>query len=281
MNDHFEEQEFGLRNLSSFKISIPQSIIVALIILVCMQFIGAFINLPSMFWTPGYQITFPLSFAVGSLLAMWALFRYLKTDWNTIKAHIMQPSSMAVIVLSILMYVFSMPFAEFLVSIVPTEGILWLEQLYKALTESFELFVDYKIAGFITICMLAPIFEEILFRGILLRGMLQYGISPITAIVVSSLLFGIAHLNPWQFLGAGLLGAIFGFIYYRTRALWICMLLHALNNTISFIMMLKYESMDESLTDSENYTAIIVCFSVAVVIGWTIYKLTQNKPKWN
>lgn len=174
-----------------------------------------------------------------------------------------------------------MPFAELMGSIVPVDGNQFLKELYRTLIETFEMMMNYKIAGFITICVLAPVFEEILFRGILLRGLLQNGISPVVAIALSSILFGAAHMNPWQFLGAGLLGAVFGFVYYRTRALWLCVFLHALNNTVSFVYMLKENSMEGSLTDTHNYRNITVFFILAIGCGWLIYKLTQSKPKWS
>ena len=282
MNDPFQEEEIPIENHPSrFKISIGKSFAVALIIIICLQLLGSFINLPSYKWESLYHITLPLSFLFGGALAIFMLIPFVKTNWKTISEHIWKPASIGVLLLSCLFYIFLLPFAEFLASMVPTTGIDWLEDFYNEITKAFEMMLDYKIAGFITVCILAPIIEEILFRGILLRGLLQNGISPILAIFLSSFLFGLAHLNPWQFLGAGLLGAVFGYVYYRTKALWICIFSHALNNSISFIMMLKYQSMDENVTNPNDSISVIICFLVAVLIGWGIYKLTKNKISWN
>lgn len=266
---------------TNFKISIPKSFSVAILIIVCMQILGSLINIPGLMWAPANHLLIPLSFLIGGLAAILVLLPYVGADWNSIKKHLLNPSSMALIGLSVFMYLFLMPFAEFMSSIVPTKGIGILEEIYQTLSESFQMMMQYKVAGFITICILAPILEEILFRGILLRGLLQNGTSPIIAIVLSSVLFGAAHMNPWQFFGAGILGAIFGFIYFRTRALWICIFLHALNNTVSFMYMLKENTIEGNLTNPDNYYQMSIFFVLALICGWLIYKLTQNKPTWN
>lgn len=281
MNDHLRENEFP-SNLekNSFQLSIPKSLVVALLIVICLQFLGAMINLPVYFNEGFYHITLPLSFLVGSLMAIFVVIPYVKTTWKEISKHIWTPTSIAVIFLSVVMYLLMLPFAEFLTSFIPTTGSKWLEDFYREIMYAFEKMLDYKVAGFITVCILAPIFEEILFRGILLRGLLQNGTSPIIAIILSSFLFGAAHLNPWQFLGAGFLGAIFGYVYYRTKSLWLVMFLHALNNMISFVMMTKYETMDQNVTDPTDYTSVVICFALAILAGWGIFKLTEKKTKW-
>ncbi len=282
MNEEIQEERPSTeKETTRFKISILKSFAVAFIIIVSLQLLAGIINLPSYKWESLFHFTLPLSFLLGGALAIFILIPYVKTDWKAIVSHIWKPASIGIVLLSTFFYIFLLPFAEFLTSMVPTNGIEVLEEFYKDITQAFEMMLDYKIAGFITVCILAPIIEEILFRGILLRGLLQKGVSPILAIFLSSFLFGLAHLNPWQFMGAGLLGAVFGFIYYRTKALWVCIFLHALNNTVSFVMMLKYKSMDENVTNPNDPVSVVICFMVAVLIGWIIYKLTKNKVSWS
>jgi membrane protease YdiL (CAAX protease family) len=281
MNDPIQENEnLPVEPKENFKLSIPKALSVVFIVVVCLQFLGAMINIPAYYKENLYHITLPLSFLVGGIVAILTILPFVKTQWKSILEHIWNPTSLALMLLSVLFFLFMLPFAEFMTSMIPTSGNEWLEKLYQEIMFAFEKMLDYKVAGFITVCILAPIIEEILFRGILLRGLLQNGTSPILAIFLSSFLFGLAHLNPWQFLGAGLLGAIFGFVYYRTKSLWLPIFLHALNNTISFVMMMKFQSMDENVTNPQDYTSIVICFVIAVLIGWGIYKLTEKKAKW-
>ncbi len=82
--------------------------------------------------------------------------------------------------------------------------------------------------------IIAPIFEEILMRGIILEGFLNK-YKPGIAIIASSLIFGLVHLNIPQFINATLIGLIFGMIYYKTRSLIFCIAGHMLNNTMASI----------------------------------------------
>ncbi len=54
------------------------------------------------------------------------------------------------------------------------------------------------IPALLTAVVAAPVLEELIFRGIMLEGLLK-NYNPMKAIIITNLLFGIAHLNPWQF----------------------------------------------------------------------------------
>lgn len=80
-------------------------------------------------------------------------------------------------------------------------------------------------------CIIAPIFEETLYRGILLKGLINKYNSK-KAIVYSALIFGIAHLNIPQGINAFLLGLIIGTVFYYTRSIYICIIMHFANNLL-------------------------------------------------
>lgn len=90
------------------------------------------------------------------------------------------------------------------------------------------------ILFFINICILAPIYEELLFRGILLRRFtLRW--SPQKSIIISSVLFGIIHLNPINILFAFALGCVLGYAYLKTHNIFVPMLLHSFSNFLAFL----------------------------------------------
>lgn len=93
---------------------------------------------------------------------------------------------------------------------------------------------DKGIASFLVLVVAAPVFEEIIFRGIMLDGLLKK-YSPTTAILLSSFLFGLSHLNPWQFISAMIIGIFSGWIYYNTRNLGLSIVSHAAVNMGGFI----------------------------------------------
>ncbi len=80
--------------------------------------------------------------------------------------------------------------------------------------------------------VIAPTTEEILFRGMILRGLLAHT-RPAIAIGVSALLFALVHANPWQFFGPLALGVLFGWWYLRTGSLVSVMVGHALGNALA------------------------------------------------
>jgi uncharacterized protein len=90
---------------------------------------------------------------------------------------------------------------------------------------------------FFTAAIAAPIFEELLFRGFLLPSLTRY--VPIWgAIVLSAVLFAVAHLSFSEVLPLALLGSILGFVYVRSRSILAPMLLHSLWNSATMIGLL-------------------------------------------
>jgi membrane protease YdiL (CAAX protease family) len=79
--------------------------------------------------------------------------------------------------------------------------------------------------------IVAPVTEELVFRGLILRGFLQK-FSLVKAAVLSAMLFGAVHLNPWQFVSGSGLGLVAAWWYARTRSLLPCLLGHALVNAL-------------------------------------------------
>jgi len=86
---------------------------------------------------------------------------------------------------------------------------------------------------FVTLAILGPMLEEILFRGIILTSLRKYGIG--FAVVVSGLLFGFTHLELCTVIFAAAAGWILGFVYARTNNLWLTIGIHVINNALATI----------------------------------------------
>ena len=81
-----------------------------------------------------------------------------------------------------------------------------------------------------------------------LRGFLKR-YSPAKAVLVSAVLFGAFHLNPWQFVGAAVLGTLFGWWYVQTRSLVPCLFGHALSNSLPLLLVAVAGPSAPGLTD--------------------------------
>lgn len=99
------------------------------------------------------------------------------------------------------------------------------------INKAFEEIAISPIVLILTVTVIAPIYEEVIFRGILLKGMASK-INPILALVVSSLFFALVHLNVPQGINAFLLGLIIGAIYLNTGSIYLCIFAHFFNNSL-------------------------------------------------
>lgn len=115
--------------------------------------------------------------------------------------------------------------------------------------------------GILSITLLAPILEELLFRGAIQGRLQEAGLRPWQAILTASFIFGIVHMNPAQILFAFPLGIVFGWLYYRTGSLLPGLVGHLLNNSIAAINLYLYG--DTSL-EEQMPSPLIMWFCAAV-----------------
>lgn len=115
--------------------------------------------------------------------------------------------------------------------------------------------------------MLAPLLEEVVFRGYIAGG-LRYAYGPIVAWVVSSLAFGLAHGFAAPAINATLCGLVLGFYYMRYRSITLVVMLHAMNNlTACFLATidLDHTPVSELLGGGKLYWSIYaVCLIVSL-----------------
>lgn len=118
---------------------------------------------------------------------------------------------------------------------------IWLnEQLSLDMPEHVErLLVDImrQPLGYLFIGILAPVAEEVVFRGAVLRSLLTVmeGRWRWGAIAVSAVIFGAVHGNESQFLHAVLTGVLLGWMYERTRSIVPGLVCHWVNNSLAFL----------------------------------------------
>lgn len=98
---------------------------------------------------------------------------------------------------------------------------------------SFPTQSAYLILFLLYACFIGPILEEIIFRGFILKSMQKYG--NLTAIIVSSILFSMFHLNLVQFVNPVIMGIVLGFITIKSKSIVPSIIAHIFNNSITFI----------------------------------------------
>ena len=139
-------------------------------------------------------------------------------------------------------------------------------------TAMFEEMGSGSFGAILGACVLAPVLEEMLFRGVILRSFLrQY--SRWASIIGSAALFGFAHLNIYQFSAALVLGVVSGWLYERTRSLLPCIALHAgYNGTLVMIDL----SLAKGNTDSFSSPTPSFYFAAVMLAAWGVALLRRT-----
>lgn len=133
----------------------------------------------------------------------------------------------------------------------------------------------------ITIVVISPIIEEIIFRG-RFYNLLTHSTSPFWAAVLSSLVFATIHLEPIIIIGGFLSGMLFSYMYLLKRSIILPIMLHICNNTIAYALhILSYAGKPlMEYIGSEHYYLSIYLTSlllVLVFVGLMIMRFMKEK----
>lgn len=94
------------------------------------------------------------------------------------------------------------------------------------------------VATILLVGIIGPMAEEIFFRGFVLPGLVKkFGI--IWALVISSVVFGLFHIDPGAIVPTFALGLALGWVYIKTGSIWPAMFAHGLHNTVA-VLIAKY-----------------------------------------
>ena len=150
----------------------------------------------------------------------------------------------------------------------------------EALKQIFNMIRKHPVNTALAVCIAAPVLEEIVCRGYMMRGMLQY-MKPWQAIAISAFLFAAIHGNLAQGVTAFILGILLGWIYYRTGSLLMSMMIHFAVNTSSTMVAL-FASMPEDASlqsimgnthpEWDYYLLLGFCAVLLVAIVWILHK---------
>jgi membrane protease YdiL (CAAX protease family) len=98
------------------------------------------------------------------------------------------------------------------------------------------------------IVVLAPLGEELLFRGFLQKFLEEHWNDVTRAVLVTSLFFAIIHLNPFWLIQIYVLGILLGYLAWRTGSIWAGFILHAANNFMALIFTNYSQVLDKFYT---------------------------------
>lgn len=156
----------------------------------------------------------------------------------------------------------------------------WIQEQMPELPNLVESEFDMILGnrwGYVTIGLLAPLSEEIVMRGGILKELLKsQKLSPWGAITISALFFSLIHMNPAQMPHAFVIGLLLGWMYWRTGSILPCMAYHWANNSAAYVIYNFYPDPDIKLIElfkgSETHVILAVVFSLLILLP-ALYQL--------
>lgn len=155
----------------------------------------------------------------------------------------------------------------------------WMKSMEAQLEElTFKLLADTSLSGFLAnlfvIAVLAAVGEELLFRGCLQTILQNWFGNSHLAIWVVAIIFSAIHLQFYGFLPRMALGALFGYLFFWSKNLWVPILAHFVNNSAVLVIAYLYQKQGYALSELEQvmdmpayayFISLLVCVSLLII----------------
>ncbi len=191
------------------------------------------------------------------------------------------------------LYIQNYLFAELSKSFPLFEGIKnFLDMLDKLVEESYlKLLTANNVFEYIivivTVSVTPAICEEFFFRGFIQKSF-EYKQKPFTAILLTSLFFGLYHFNPYGLIPLIFIGIYLGYSVYKSNSIIVPVILHFINNfvaIIAFFIFGEEELMQSNFVDMEKIDSHVISFtlflflfiSFVIFINRNYQKLSNNE----
>ena len=207
--------------------------------------------------------TMIISMTVSSIIIM-SLFLYFR--WAEVSRSYVRSRPWAVLFWCALAAAGAVIPSSFLQELMP--------ELPNLVEEEFDMILRNRW-GYFAVGLLAPVCEELVFRGAILRALLHWTPRHWVAIAISALLFALIHANPAQMPHAFIIGLLLGWLYYRTDSIVPGIVYHWINNSIAYIGYNLYPDPSLKLIDlfgSQRNVAAAVLFSLFILLP-ALYQL--------
>lgn len=151
-----------------------------------------------------------------------------------------------------------------------------VEESYLQLLTANNLF-EYILVIF-TVSITPAICEEVFFRGFVQKSF-EFKQKPFTAILLTSIFFGLYHFNPYGLLPLIVLGIYLGFAVYKSNSIVVPVILHFLNNFIAilaFFIFGEEELLQSNFVDPETINSHLISFTL-LLLFFIVFVFYINK----
>jgi len=154
----------------------------------------------------------------------------------------------------------------------------WFWELFNKIFEN-----DYGWWGaFMKITIMAPIVEELIFRGLILQGF-RRNYNPFKTVLISAILFSLFHLNPWQMPATFVLGLFLGWIMIRTNSIIAAIMGHSINNLLVLLTVTYWQQINTHAIflmgkeDKLILSGFVIALSIIMIYWFTLWPINRTK----
>ena len=212
-----------------------------------------------------------------------AFFFWIFIEKQTVNDFSLQETSLPILLLVGILVIGFMPFDAIFIELNQKLALPesmksiqdWMKKSEDATGELTKFLTDFKdpsqlIVALVVVAVLAGVSEELVFRGVLQNIALRAFGNPHVAIWFAAFWFSFIHFQFFGFLPRMFLGALFGYLYFWTKNLWVPMFAHFVNNGFTLLMVYLYKNktvkMDIESTESVPMTAALGSLLLTVLI---------------
>lgn len=265
-------------------------VLVSLVFMIILMFVSGFVTMSYEEFVESKAVTI-ISILVGQLAFLFFILWYNKRENKKFtKAFKFKKVNVLILLIAI---------AIGLIMLFGTNDFIYLTDHLLRLTgysKSTDLpfvmdSVGNLILGLVLMAVIPGVVEELMFRGMILGGMLK-GLNTwkqkIISVVLSALIFALVHGSAQQFVFPFIMGIVFGSVYLLTDNLWYTIAMHCCNNGL--VVLLNYlatvggQGSEVAITINVGYVFTAIGFlllSLALFAGliYLIYIITNKRAK--
>jgi len=234
--------------------------------------------------------TMQLLQGIGMLIVPSVIYLWLSSSCGNVKVLFAGPVRQSVMI-CIVFFMVAFPLVNYLAEWnatwnLPTFLGNWLEGKESQAEEITKLFLDMPNVGLlilnlIMIALLPAVGEELIFRGIMQRG-LQKMMNPHVAIWLAAILFSAVHMQFLGFVPRMLMGVAMGYLFFWSGNLWYPIIAHFTNNALAVGVAygIQHNSIDSSLESAGIGNPTIAAFSLifCLMLLYLFKQFQESRP---
>lgn len=214
------------------------------------------------------------------LFSVVSIVLFLKMGWAEASRSYLQSRPWDVLLWSVVASLGAIVPSLLLQGLIP-EWTGWAKDIVDQTNQQLEGLMSIP-GGYMVIALLPPVVEELVFRGAVLRSLLEWKPEKKWAMIaLSALFFSLVHLNPAQMPHAFLIGLLLGWMYTRTGSIVPGVAYHWANNTAAYVMFHLYhnpESLQDIVGPGMRPAMLALLFSLCIFIP-SIFQLNLRMKK--